>query len=105
MTRNPKRNATKARPSFVMGPQCTLREAEVFKAALLAAEDSSGDFRIDASAVERIDTAGLQLLLGFAARLQLMQRRLVFAAVSPALHASARQLGLVGTLGLPEALP
>jgi anti-anti-sigma regulatory factor len=85
-----------------MDRQCTVREAEAFKLALHAAEDSSGDFVIDAGAVERIDTAGLQLLLGLTARLRLMERRLVWSSVSPALRNGARQLGLDAVLGLPE---
>jgi anti-anti-sigma regulatory factor len=88
--------------SLVMERQCTVREAEAFKVALQAAEDSSGDFTIQAGAVERIDTAALQLLLGFAARLRLTDRRLVWAAVPPALRQGARQLGVERALGLPE---
>lgn len=86
--------------SFVMDRQCTLREAEAFKAALQAAEDSSGDFVVDASAVERIDTAGLQLLVSFAQRLQLLERRLVWGAVSEPLRRSAGRLDLARPLGL-----
>lgn len=89
--------------SLVMEGQCTVREAEAFKLSLHAAEDSSGDFSIDAGSVERIDTAGLQLLLGFAARLRLTDRRLVWGAVSPALRQGARQLGIDRALELPEA--
>jgi len=88
---------------FHMDKQCTVREAEAFKLALLAAEDSSGDFVVDTAALERIDTAGLQLLLGFTARLKLMERRLVWGVVSPALRTGAKQLGIDQVLGLPEA--
>ena len=89
--------------TFQIEKQCTVREAEAFKFALQAAEDSSGDFIVDASAVERIDTAGLQLLLGFAARLKLTERRLVWQGVSPAFRHSVTQLGLDHALGLPVA--
>jgi anti-anti-sigma regulatory factor len=89
--------------TFRMEKQCTVREAEAFKVALTAAEDSSGDFIVDATAVERIDTAGLQLLLGFTARLKLMERRLVWEGVSPVLRQGAAQLGIDQALDLPEA--
>jgi len=89
--------------TFRMDKQCTVREAESLKHALHTAEDSSGDFIVEAGAVERIDTAGLQLLLGFASRLRLMQRRLIWGSVSPAFRQSASQLGLAPALGLPEA--
>jgi anti-anti-sigma regulatory factor len=88
--------------NFQLEKQCTLREAEAFKVALHAAEDSSGDFHVDGGAVDRIDTAGLQLLLGFAARLKLMDRRLIWDSVSPGLRQGAKQLGVDGALGLPE---
>jgi anti-anti-sigma regulatory factor len=88
--------------TFRMDKQYTVREAEAFKLALHAAEDSSGDFIVDAGAVERIDTSGLQLLLGFAARLRLMERRIVWGTVSPAFRQGAAQLGLAQALGLPE---
>jgi anti-anti-sigma regulatory factor len=115
MTRNPrtvKRGASRKpaagrKPevmhyTLVIDRQCTVREAEAFKLALHAAEDSSGDFTVEAGAVERIDTAGLQLLLGFAARLRTMQRRLVWCTVSPALRQGAQRLGVAAALGLPE---
>jgi anti-anti-sigma regulatory factor len=85
--------------SFVIDKNCTLREAEAFKSALQAAEDSSGDLVIQAGAVERIDTAGLQLLAGFAARLRLLDRRLVWAGASDVLTTAAAQLGLAEALG------
>lgn len=87
--------------SIRMDRQCTLREAEAFKSALLAAEDSSGDFIVHAGDVERIDTAGLQLLVAFMARLKLVDRRLVWSSVSPALRRGADQLGLAEVLELP----
>lgn len=86
--------------SIALDRQCTLREAEALKSALQAAEDSSGDFVVDAGAVERIDTAGLQLLVAFAARLRLLERRLVWAAVSPVVRDGAGQLGIAAVLGL-----
>jgi anti-anti-sigma regulatory factor len=90
--------------AFAMEKQCTLREAEAFKAALLAAEDSSGDFVIHAGNVERIDTAALQLLAGFAARLRLVERRVIWSAVSEPLRKGAAQLDLATALGLDAPL-
>ena len=89
--------------TYQLEPQCTLREAEALKVALNAAEDSSGDLTLEAGAVEKVDTAGLQLLIAFARRIQLLERRLVWGSVSPALRSSARTLGLAAALGLPEA--
>ncbi len=88
--------------TFHMDKQCTLREAEALKLALHAAEDTSGDLTVDAGAVEKIDTAGLQLLIAFGKKLQLLERRLVWGPVSPALRTTAGALGLTEALGLPE---
>jgi anti-anti-sigma regulatory factor len=81
--------------------QCTLRDAEAFRAALLAADEEPGDFVVDATSVERIDTAGLQLLVAFARRLRLHERRLVWGKPSAELLRGAARLGLTGELGLP----
>jgi anti-anti-sigma regulatory factor len=87
-----------------LAAECTLREAEALKLALLAAEDSSGDFIIDGSGVTRVDTAGLQLLIGFAMRLELTGRRLVWNEVSKPLRSTALQGGLGALLRLPEVV-
>lgn len=89
--------------AFVLDSQCTLREAEAFKAALRSALDSSGDLVLDGGAVERIDTAGLQLLTSFAAHLRMAERRLVWTGVSDALRGGAERLGLGEALGLEGA--
>ncbi len=86
-----------------LAAECTLREAEALKLSLLEAEDSSGDFIIDAGAVTRVDTAGLQLLIGFARRLELTGRQLVWRDVPAPLRAIAARGGLDALLRLPEA--
>lgn len=95
-----RRKAAEAPANLVLEAQCTLREAEALKAALLAAEDSSGDFVIDGAAVERVDTAGLQLLAGFVVRLRLTDRRLAWRAASTPLRDAARQLDLAQAMAL-----
>jgi anti-anti-sigma regulatory factor len=55
---------------------------------------------VDGSAVERIDTAGLQLLVAFARRQKEAGRRLHWEAASPALLSGSARLGLNEALGL-----
>jgi phospholipid transport system transporter-binding protein len=77
---------------------CTLREATDLQFSLLAA---SGDpMVVDGGAVERVDTAGLQLLVALARRQQQAGRRLSWKAASPILLKCGERLGLIDALGL-----
>ncbi len=68
------------RSSSKLDASCTLREAADLQFSLVAA---SGDpVVVDGSAVERIDTAGLQLLVALARRQQQGGRRLEWKAAS-----------------------
>jgi len=71
------------------------------KTQLIQWLDQAGDVEIDASAVEKIDTAGLQLLVAFKRGLQDTNRGLTWRATAPELHRAAAQLGLSAPLGLP----
>jgi phospholipid transport system transporter-binding protein len=77
---------------------CTLRETADLQFSLVAA---SGDpVVVDGSAVERVDTAGLQLLVALVRRQQLSGRRLEWKAASPELVKCGERLGLLEALGL-----
>ena len=88
---------------LVLAAHCTLREAVAMKAQLLERLDSEGDVEIDAGVVEKIDTAGLQLLVAFSRQLNENNRALAWKSVTGELQGAAAQLGLVATLGLPAA--
>ena len=89
--------------SLVLTAHCTLREAVAMKAQLLERLDTEGDVEIDAGVVEKIDTAGLQLLVAFSRQLNENNRALAWKSVTGELQGAAAQLGLVATLGLPAA--
>jgi phospholipid transport system transporter-binding protein len=91
------------RGQLVLAPSCTLREAVAMKAQLLEQLDLMCDVEIDGHAVEKIDTAGLQLLVAFARQLRDGRRTLAWAAAAPELRRAALQLGLAAALGLPAA--
>jgi phospholipid transport system transporter-binding protein len=81
-----------------LDPCCTLRESADLQFSLVAA---NGDpVVVDGSAVERVDTAGLQLLVALAQRQQQSGRRLEWKAASPEIIKCGERLGLIGALGL-----
>lgn len=61
-----------------------------------------GPLSVNAAAVERADTAGVQLLLALSREAARRERPLIWQAVSPALRDTAARLGLDAALGLPE---
>jgi anti-anti-sigma regulatory factor len=81
-----------------LGPCCTLRESADLQSSLLAA--SGNPLVVDGGGVERIDTAGLQLLVALVRRQQQAGRRLEWCAASPELRKCGERLGLIAVLGL-----
>ena len=88
---------------LALAPLCTLREVVAMKGQLLERLDQAGDVEIDAGRIEKIDTAGLQLLVAFSRQLHESHRTLAWKAVAPELTRAAAQLGLADALGLPAA--
>jgi phospholipid transport system transporter-binding protein len=78
----------------------TLRDVTAFQAELAERLDDSGVVQIDASAVERIDTAGLQLLAAFVRDLRTDARLVEWTDCSAALRRAAHSLGLTSALDL-----
>jgi anti-anti-sigma regulatory factor len=78
----------------------TLRNVTAFQAELAERLDESGSVRIDASAVERIDTATLQLLAAFVRDLRADDRLVEWTQCSAVLRRAAHALGLTGALDL-----
>jgi phospholipid transport system transporter-binding protein len=95
--------AGEATGALLLAPLCTLREAVALKAQLLERLDQSGDVQIDGGGVEKIDTAGIQLLVAFSRQLGESHRTLAWTAVASELNRAAVQLGLAQTLGLTAA--
>jgi anti-anti-sigma regulatory factor len=80
---------------------CTLRDSLALKALLVDQLALGVDIHIDAGAVERIDTAGLQLLAALARELGDRQQSIRWGAASAPLRAAAERIGVAGLLGLP----
>jgi ABC-type transporter Mla MlaB component len=79
----------------------TIRTATTIHAELVAHLDESGTVKIDGGAVERIDTAILQLLAAYVRDVLADGRTVEWVACSSALRRAARALGLELALELP----
>lgn len=84
---------------------CTLREAADLHFAMLGIKAGTEPLDVDAGAVERIDTAGLQLLACLVRARAAMGGAVRWAAVSPELRRSAARLGMQDLLALPAGTP
>lgn len=87
--------------SYKLPDVVTIAEIEALHDALQALMSSDSP-TLDASAVERIDTAALQQLVAFNAALQNINTELLWGACSDLFLASVEQIGLKDALGLKD---
>ncbi len=78
----------------------TIRTITALQSELAERLDESGGVQIDATAVDRVDTAGLQLLAAFVRDLRAEMRTVEWVGCSDALRKAATALGLEAALGL-----
>ncbi|MGC8518405.1 MAG: STAS domain-containing protein [Steroidobacteraceae bacterium] len=97
------RGKSKRRNHLVLKAECTLANAGELKSALCALRSQDGTVTLDGTAVERIDTAALQLLAAFVRDRRLAGTSLQWQSASPAMHSAARLLGMDTMLALNEA--
>jgi len=85
----------------VLGASCTIHEAQQLRAQLLAQAELPGPYEIDGSAVQQVDTAGVQLVVAFA--LDCLERNIAYAwkGRSAALDDAIRVLGVAALLESP----
>lgn len=84
---------------FSVGPGLTIREVHELRERLLAAVEA-GPVVLDAGAVERADSAGLQLIVSLGRSLAARGEAIAYSGVSPALAAVARTLGMAEACAL-----
>jgi len=87
--------------SLMLAAECTVAEADSLKSDLVRLLADSRTATLDVSAVQRIDTAGLQLLAAFVRDRRTSGRQMRWRGRAPALQAAADLLGLRGMLELP----
>jgi phospholipid transport system transporter-binding protein len=89
--------------AFAVAAECTVADAGALKASLAKLLDDSGVVTLDVSAVQRIDTAGLQVITTFVRERESQGRQVEWRGTAPALVAAAKLLGLSSFLKLPTA--
>jgi ABC-type transporter Mla MlaB component len=97
-------DAPAAAPSAViaLASHCSVKDAAALKATLTAAVEAPEQVTLDAGAVERIDTATMQLLCAFVRDRSAGARATVWSGESKALREAAKLLGAAAMLALPE---
>jgi anti-anti-sigma regulatory factor len=87
----------------VFGASCTIHEAPALRTQLLALAAHPGPYELDGSAVQQIDTAGVQLVVAFA--LDCLERSIhyTWTGRSAALEDAIRTLGVGALLESPGA--
>jgi anti-anti-sigma regulatory factor len=93
--------AAEANGSVVLGPSCTIHEAQALRAKLLAHAEAPGPYEIDGRGVQQVDTAGVQLVVAFA--LDCLERNIRYSwkGRSAALEDAIRVLGVGALLESP----
>ena len=86
-----------------LSANCSIKEVALLREQLSAVLDDAAPVVIDAGAVERIDTATLQLLFAFVRDRLASDREVSWQKVSPAVTDAARLLGVRDLLCLPAA--
>jgi phospholipid transport system transporter-binding protein len=79
----------------------TIRTINSLQSEMAERLDESGPLQIDGTAVDRVDTAGLQLLAAFVRDLRTEARTIEWVGCSDALIKAAQALGLHSALCLP----
>ncbi len=97
-----KSGATGKRAATIRLPaDCRLAELPTLREQCLAMPSGT----LDATAVERVDTATLQLLAAFHRDALARGGKIAWAGVSTPLREAAERLGLAQALALPAAMP
>ncbi len=89
--------------SLVLGSIITINDAQTMYTQLNSMLESKQDITIDASAVEMLDTAILQLLLAFVNKIRSQNREVVWIKPSEEMINRATTLNLQAGLGLDGA--
>ncbi len=87
--------------SFAIAAECTVADASSLKTGLSKLLEESGIVTLDVGAVQRIDTAGLQVIATFIREREAHGRQVEWRGHAPALSAAAKFLGLSALLRLP----
>ena len=85
----------------VLPAQCVIRDAADLKQQLLKHLDATDAVQIDATNIERIDAAAMQVLVSFVLGRAKQQRNVEWCGINSVFSDAARTLGLDALLKLP----
>ena len=88
---------------IVLAAHCSVKDAAALKTSLSVVSQASDAVTLDVGAVERIDTATMQLLCAFARDRAGRQQSVTWTGESQALQDAARLLGVHALLGFEDA--
>src|SRR5665213_2050002 len=96
------KSKAKAPPAtFTFASECLVSEAAALKSSLAALLAEPQPVTLDIAALQRIDTAGLQVITAFVRERAVHGRPLEWQGSAPALSTAAQLLGLTSLLKLP----
>jgi ABC-type transporter Mla MlaB component len=87
--------------TFAIAAECTVADTGALKSGLAKLLEDSNVVTLDIGAVQRIDTAGLQVIATFVRERESQGRQVQWRGDAPALAAAAKLLGLSSILKLP----
>lgn len=90
-----------AHAELALAAECTVAGAEALQAGLSRLLEEPRPVTLDVTAMQRVDTAGLQLLAAFVRDRRIAGRSVEWRGQAPALQAAASLLGVCGLLELP----
>jgi phospholipid transport system transporter-binding protein len=91
--------------SFAVAAECTVADASALKAGLAKLVDESDAVTLDVGAIQRIDTAGLQVIATFIRERESQGRQVRWHGYAPALASAVKLLGLGDLFKLPTSVP
>jgi ABC-type transporter Mla MlaB component len=97
-------SATEGEPVVVLAANCSVKDATALKSSLCAVANESAAVTLDATAVERVDTATMQLLCAFVRDRSSRSQSTVWRGQSQALHDAVRLLGVAALIGFDIAM-
>jgi anti-anti-sigma regulatory factor len=87
---------------FALAAECTIADASQLKSGLEKLLNDTEVVILDISAVQRIDTAGIQVITAFIRERESQGRQCQWQGQAPAVTAAIKLLGLDALLTLPE---
>ena len=88
---------------LALAAECTVADAAALKSGLAKLLDDAQTVALDVSAVQRVDTAALQILTTFVLDRMVQDRDVEWVGYAPVLTSAATLLGLNSILKLPTA--